>query len=127
MLIELAARSRWGLEALLDWQQNEAVAAKITKRPPEAAAVPGLALHVLHGLLLGLVFVLILPLVPPELPLPIAGLGYGLVLFALTIAVHKPIMGRVAASGRHGSAAIAVALLTHLVYGSLLAVLLVWP
>ena len=51
---EILARSRWGLEALLDWQENQTIAAEITTRSVETTMIPGLGFHFLHGLLAGL-------------------------------------------------------------------------
>lgn len=126
-LTELAARSRWGLEALLDWQENQMIAARITKRAVEAAVILGLGFHFLHGLLAGIVFVLVLPLFPPELPLWILGPGYGVVLFAITLVIHIPTTGRAPWSGRLGSVALGVSLVAHVAYGGALALLVVWP
>ncbi len=123
-LIELAARARWGLEGLLDWQINQATLARLTKRPSEALVLPALGFHFLHGLLGGLVFVLLLPLLPPGWPLLALGLGYGALLYIVTLFAVEPVTGKAAASGPHGAPAVAVALLTHLAYGAVLAALL---
>jgi len=127
ILLELAAHSRWGLEGLLEWQENQRIAAGITKRSVETAVMPGLGFHFLHGLLAGIVFVVVVPLFPPAIPLRILGPGYGLVLFAITLLIHKPITGRAPWSGPIGSTALIVSLLAHVVYGAALAFLVVWP
>lgn len=126
-LPEILARSRWGLKALLDWQENQTLAARITKRSIEAAVIPGLGFHFLHGLLAGIVFVLVLPLFPSVIPICILGPGYGFVLFAITLVIHKPITGRTPWSGNGRSAALGVSLAAHVVYGAALAFLVVWP
>ena len=125
--IELAARSRWGLESLLDWQINQAMVARLTRRPPKDVVLAGLAMHALHGLVAGLVFVVILAVLPAGWPFEALGLGYGVVLFGLTLAVVRPITGSDPASAPHATAAVAVNLATHLVYGAVLAFLLIWP
>jgi hypothetical protein len=126
-LLEIVARSRWGLEGLLEWQENQTVAAWITKGAMEDAVVPGLGFHFLHGLLAGIVFVLVLPLFPSMVPLWVLGPGYGVVLFAITLVIHGPITGRSAWAGPRGSIALALSLLSHMVYGAALALLVVWP
>jgi len=63
-LLELPVRFRWGIEGLLDWQVNQRMASRILKRPADAVVLPGLGLHFLHGLVLGVVFVLVIPLFP---------------------------------------------------------------
>jgi len=126
-LLEIVARSRWRLEGLLEWQENQTMVAWITKGPVEAAVVPGLGLHFLHGLLAGIVFVLILPFFPSDIPLWVLGPGYGVVLFAITLVIHRPITGRSAWSGPRGPVALALSLLSHMVYGAALALLVVWP
>lgn len=126
-LAESLARTRWGLEALLDWQENQTVAGRMLKQPMETVVVPGLGFHFLHGLLAGVVFVLGVPPFLPLLPLRVLGPGYGVVLFAITLAIHKPITGRSPGSGRLGSVALLVSLVAHVVYGGTLALLVVWP
>ena len=126
-LMEIPARSRWGLEGLLEWQENQTIAARIARRSVEDVGVPGLGFHFLHGLLAGIVFVLVLPLFPPELPLWVLGPGYGVVLFAITLVIHKPITRRAPWSGALGSVALGVSLLAHSLYGGALALLVVWP
>lgn len=126
-VIEIAARSRWGLEGVLDWQENQAIAARIARRTVEDLAVPGLGFHFLHGVLAGIVFVLVLPLFRPELPLWVLGPGYGVVLFAIALVIHKPITRRAPWSGALGSVALGVSLLAHVVYGGALTLLVVWP
>ncbi len=126
-LIELGARSRWGLEGLLDWQINQATLGRLTGRSEESLVLAGIGLHFLHGLVAGLVFVLVLPLFPPAWPVEALGLGYGAVLFGLTLLAYRPTTRRRLGSRPHRSAAITVGILTHLVYGTLLALLLLWP
>ncbi len=123
ILLELAARSRWGYAGLLDWQINQATWARVTKRPEDTLVVPGLGLHFLHGLLAGLVFVLVMPLFPSGSSAVALGLGYGLVLFALTLLVFRPITRKGLGSRPQDTAAAAFGLCTHLVFGAVLAVL----
>ncbi len=126
-LVELAARSRWGLDALLEWQENQAISSRFTGRSVEASVLAGLGFHFLHGLLAGIVFVLVLPILPPAFPLAVLGPGYGGVLFSITLVIHKPITGRRAWSAYTGFVALGVSLVGHVVYGALLALLVVWP
>lgn len=125
--IELGVRLRWGLPALLDWQQNQATAARITKGRAEATPFTSLAVHFLHGLVAGLVFVIVLPVLPSAFRVVAYGLGYGLILFALTLLAHKPTTGTPVRSGSRAMAAAGVAFMTHIVYGLVLAGFLLWP
>lgn len=126
-LVELAARSRWGLDGLLEWQENQAISSRITGRPMKDSAVAGLGFHFLHGLLAGIVFVLILPIFPPDFSVAVLGPGYGVVLFSVTLVIHRSITGRRAWSGPMGSVALGVSLVGHVIYGAVLALLVVWP
>ena len=126
-LVELVARSRWGFDGLLEWQENQAIASRITGRPVEASVLAGLGFHFLHGLLAGIVFVLALPIFPPEFSLAVLGPGFGLVLFSITLVIHRPITGRRGWSGSLGFVALGVSLAGHLVYGAVLTLLVVWP
>ena len=120
-LLELAVRSQWGAESLLDWRINQATVARLTRRPPDRVMLGGLAMHLSHGLVAGVAFALILPVFPRSFPVVVLGLGYGVVLFVLTLAVVRLVIGRV-----RESRAVAVVLVTHLVYGAVLAYLLMW-
>lgn len=125
--IELAARARYGLDGLLDWRLNQTTAARFLHRSVEASVVAGLGLHFAHGLFLGIFFVLLLFLFPTQAPAWVWGVGFGAFLFALTLFLYKPVGGRTISWGSHPSAAVAVCLVTHLVYGVVLAVLLLGP
>jgi hypothetical protein len=85
-----------------------------------------LGLHFLHGLLLGIVFVWALPILPPGLPSWVIGPGYGAVLFAITLAIGKLVLGAMPWSREFGSAAVPVAFVTHLAYGLVLALVIMW-
>jgi uncharacterized protein DUF6789 len=126
-LVELPARSRWGLAALVDWQENQTMASWINGRPVEASTLPGLAFHVLHGLIAGTVFVLLLPLFTPQLPLVALGAGYGAVLWAIGLFLFRPITHRSPRAGPVAPVAVAVSLAAHLVYGVALGILVLWP
>ncbi len=126
-LLELPVRFRWGIEGLLDWQVNQRMASRILKRPADAVILPGLGLHFLHGLVLGVVFVLVLPLFPSGPLLWVSGPGYGIALFAITLAIHRPATGGSPWSRQLGSVAVTTSFLTHLAYGTVLALLVAWP
>ena len=126
-LVELAARSYGGLEALLDWQVNQVTAARILKRRADELVLAGIGFHFLHGLVAGLVFVLALPFAPAALPTWLLGIGYGVVLLAITMVVHKPMTRRMPASWRLRPMALGVGFLAHAAYGTALALLIVWP
>lgn len=123
-LLELVARSRWGLAGLLDWQINQESLARLLKRPAKDLVLAGLAFHFVHGLLGGIVLALLLPLLPPAWPVWGLGVGFGLVLFLLTLLAFQPITGRALGSQPRDFAAVVVALATHLAYGAVLGLLL---
>jgi len=126
-LVELPVRFRWGIEGLLDWQVNQRMASRILKRPADALLLLGLGLHFLHGLVLGVVFVLVLPLFPSGPSLWVLGPGYGIALFAVTLAIHRPATAGGPWSRELGSVAVTTSFVTHLAYGTVLALLVVWP
>ncbi|MCI4371620.1 MAG: hypothetical protein L3J78_03125 [Thermoplasmata archaeon] len=119
-LVELAARSVWGPEGLLDWRVNQATAARLLRRPAEDPVRIGLGFHFLHGLILGLILALILPCFARWVPIPLLGLGYGAALFGVTLCLHEPIAGEGFRTRRFGPAVLAMNLLSHLVYGAAL-------
>lgn len=124
-LIEAPAWRHWGLPAVLDWEQNQAVAARLLRQPRELLVLPGLGLHFVHGALAGIVFALALPFLPLSLPVPALGVGYGLVLWLLTLLVHVPTTGHRPGEGPREQVALVVSLASHLVYGVLLAALVI--
>ncbi|HEX9340788.1 MAG TPA: hypothetical protein VF992_06420 [Thermoplasmata archaeon] len=126
-LVELPVRFRWGIEGLLDWQVNQRMASRILRRPADAVLLPGLGLHFLHGLVLGVVFVLVLPLFPSGLLPWILGPGYGIALFAITLAIHRRATAGSPWSEGLRSAAVTTSFLTRLAYGTVLALFVVWP
>ena len=83
----------------------------------------GLCLHFSHGVLAGLVFALGLAASPVPLPSPAAGAAFGIVLWALTLAVHARVTGRRIRGDSVRMAAAMVSLGSHLVYGIALGVL----
>ena len=126
-LLELVVRAGGGPAVLLDWQLNQATVARITRRSVGDSALLGLGFHFLHGLVAGAVYVLLLPYVPPGIPWWVLGVGYGLVLLAVSLLVYRPVTGHAPGSGTFGRVALAVGVLTHLVYGVALALLILWP
>ncbi len=119
--IELAVRARYGLEGLLDWERNQTVMGRLTRRSVEASALPGLATQFSHGLARGLIFVLVLFLVPAQALSPLLGVAYGLVLFALVLAGHRRLTHKAIRARPHPAVAAGTALATYLVYGVVLA------
>ncbi len=119
--IELAVRARYGLEGVLDWQRNQTVIARLDGHSVEASALPGLATQFSHGLFRGMLFVLLLFFLPAQVLSPLLGIAYGLLLWALIVAGHRPLTHVAIRSLPHPAVALVVALTTYLVYGAVLA------
>lgn len=65
------------------------IATRITKRTLDAAVVPRMGFHFPHGLLAGIVVVLVLPRFPFETLTWILGPGPGFVRFAITLVTSR--------------------------------------
>jgi len=122
-ILEVPAWRRRGFAGILDWEQNQTVAARLLGRPAEELVAAGLGLHFSHGVLAGLVFALGLAALPVPLASPAAGAAFGIVLWALTLAVHARVTGRRIRGDSVRTAAAIVSLGNHLVYGIALGVL----
>src|SRR2546423_12303225 len=57
-ILEVPAWRRRGFRGILDWEQNQTMAARLLGRPAEELVAAGLCLHFSHGVLAGLVFAL---------------------------------------------------------------------
>lgn len=123
VLVEVPAWRRWGLPGVMEWQENQALAARVLGRPREALVLPGLAFHFLHGALAGVVFVLGVPLLPWALPLVGLGALFGFALWLVTLVIHGPITGTPPGRDQMGATAMAVSLVGHLAYGVALGLL----
>jgi len=89
-------------------------------RAPRSVVAQGLLLHFLHGGLAGIVFVLLLPSIQ-NVPVIVAGVGFGFVLWIVALLIMKPLTG---VGFRHQSLSplpLIVSFGGHILYGLLLA------
>jgi hypothetical protein len=123
-LIEFPIWRKWGMEGVVEWHMNQSLMARLLGRPPEHLVSQGLILHFLHGGLAGIVFVLMLPIVP-RIPIISAGVAFGLILWVISLLIMRPVTG-VGLGGHHLQwLTLVVALAGHLFYGILLAFLVI--
>jgi hypothetical protein len=123
-LIEFPIWRKWGMEGVVEWHMNQSLMARLLGRPPEHLVSQGLILHFLHGGLAGIVFVLMLPIVP-RIPIISAGVAFGLILWVISLLIMRPVTG-VGLGGHHLRwLTLVVALAGHLFYGILLAFLVI--
>jgi hypothetical protein len=80
------------MEGVSEWHLNQVMVGRLMQRSPQSAVAPGLLLHFLHGGLAGIVFALLLPRIP-SIPSIEAGLGFGIVLWIIALAIMKPVTG----------------------------------
>jgi len=123
-LIEFPIWRKWGMEGVMEWHMNQSLMARLLGRPPQYLVSQGLILHFLHGGLAGIVFVLMLPIVPRILII-YAGVAFGLILWIISLLIMRPVTG--VGLGGHPLRwlALVVALVGHLFYGILLAFLVI--
>ncbi len=125
--IELAVRARYGLAGLLDWERNQTVTGRLRGRSAEASVLPGLATQFSHGLFRGMLFVLLLFIVPTQARSLLLGIAYGLLLYLIILAGHRPLTHVAIRSRPHPAVAVGVALATYTVYGIVLALVVLGP
>lgn len=117
-LWELPFYLRDGTEAVLEWHENQATVARLVDRPVDELVLPGQVLHFAHGAVGGLVFVVVWPLVGPGWPVVAGALGYGVLLWLLTLVTHETIAGVSPLGHPLGWRPSAVSLVGHLIYGA---------
>lgn len=125
-LWEIPFHLRDGTTAVLEWHENQAVWARLLDRPVEELVLHGQVLHFTHGAVGGLVFAVVWPLIGLGWPLVAGGLGYGIILWLLTLLTHEAIAGVSAFDHPLGWRPAAVSLVGHLIYGAGLGLLLGW-
>lgn len=114
---EVPAYRRWGLEAVLEWHENQTVLGRLLRRPPESLVLPGLLLHVLHGGVAGVVFLAGLALLNLRPAAPLLGPLFGLLLWSVTLLIHRPLTGVPPVAHPQGRLPLLLSLLGHMVYG----------
>lgn len=125
LLVEAPAWKLWGLPGVMEWQENQEIAERVLHRPRETLVAPGLIFHFLHGCLAGIVFAIVVSIMTLGLPVPLLGVGYALLLWIIGLVIFKPIIGKRIPGDRSGRIAISVNLAGHLVYGTVLGLLMV--
>lgn len=124
-LVELPVYRRFGMEAVLEFHENMATLAKWTGRPAADHFLEALPLHFLHGGVGGLVLAAALNWVPGLFALTatrVLGWLFGLLLWLVTLAIHRPITGVSAVRHPRGPWPALLSLATHSVYGVALGV-----
>jgi hypothetical protein len=126
-LFELPFWRKWGLEGVLEWHENQVLYSKFFKTDVSQINFPGIFfLHFVNGGLGGLGFYFLLNLVPfLSTMIFYVGMLYGLVLWVLTLLpIHKPITGIDPFKHPLGLGPAVTSIIGHLLYGSILSVLL---
>jgi hypothetical protein len=82
-----------GMEGVLEWHENQVMAASILRREPEEMLIPGLILHFLHGGSFGALLLLVVSYIAPRLPPYGLGVLLGGVLWFIALLLHEPMTG----------------------------------
>jgi len=123
-LLEYPIWRRWGLEMVTEWHLNQVIAGRLLRRSTETVTVQGLLFHVLHGGLAGIVFVILLSLAP-NVPIADAAVGFGLILWVVSLFIFKPVTGVGLRGHSLGLSPLIVSLAGHILYGVSLGLLVV--
>ena len=118
-LFEYPIWRKWGMEGVSEWHMNQVMAGRLLHRSTESVVAQGLLLHFLHGGLAGIVFALLLPTIP-SIPSIETGVGFGIALWIIALAIMKPVTG--VGFSRHPlmPLPLIVSLAGHVLYGFLL-------
>ena len=103
-----------------EWEMNRALMARLLHRSLDSLVLEGQLLSLLIGGLLGILFVVAVPILPWSLNRLLVGLLYGLVLWTISLVILKPIVGRGVGDNPLGSKPFLGSLVGHLLYGLLL-------
>jgi len=123
-LLEYPIWRRWGLEMVTEWHLNQVIAGRLLRRSPNTVIVQGLLFHVLHGGIAGIVFVIVLSLAP-SVPITDAAVGFGLVLWVVSLFIFKSVTGVGLRSNPLGLSPFLVSLAGHILYGVSLGLLVI--
>lgn len=123
-LTEIPIWLHWGIDGVPEWQINQALTARLLTRSQESLLVQGQLLHFFSGGLLGILFTYAAPLVPWNLSNTLLGLAYGLVLWAISLVILKPITGRGVMDNPLGTIPFLGSLIGHLIYGAILGLMI---
>jgi uncharacterized MnhB-related membrane protein len=115
---------RWGLEMVTEWHLNQVMASRLLRRSPNTVIVQGLLFHVLHGGIAGIVFVILLSLVP-NVPITDAAVGFALILWVVSLFIFKPVTGVGLRGHPLGLLPFIVSLAGHILYGVSLGLLVI--
>jgi uncharacterized membrane protein YagU involved in acid resistance len=121
-LLEYPIWRRWGLEMVTEWHLNQVIAGRLLRRSPNTVIVQGLLFHILHGGLAGIVFVSVLSLAP-NVPINDAAVGFGLILWVVSLFILKPVTGVGLRGHPLGLSPFIVSLTGHILYGMSLGLL----
>jgi len=119
-LTEYPIWRRWGMEGVSEWHLNQALMARLFHRHPQDLVFQGLVLHFVHGAVAGIVFALILPVFSQGIPVVEAGVAFGLLLWIIAMLIMKPVTGIGLRNHDMRLLPLVVSLGGHLLYGSLL-------
>lgn len=111
---------RYGLEACLDWEINQHLLARVNGKDPHANLGLGLVMHGIVGIGGGVVFAAML-LDASQFSVAAAGLGFGVALWTLLLALPRFATGRGVGQGQLRSLPAVVSLVGHVIYGAALA------
>jgi len=115
-LLEYPIWRKWGLEMVTEWHLNQVIAGRLVRRSPNTTLAQGLMLHVLHGGIAGIIFVLLLSLAPSARIMD-AAVEFGLVLWVVSLLILKPVTGVRLRGHPLGLSPFIVSLAGHILYG----------
>ena len=124
--VEVLAFQRFGIRGVFEWHEVRSAVFRV-RRKPNARRELVFALHLLAGGVAGLLFAIAISLLGPGLHLLLMGLGFGGLLFLLTLDVHFEITGVHPWENEMGRGPAVASAAGHLLYGAALGLLMVWP
>ncbi|MCS7117974.1 MAG: hypothetical protein NZ957_04215 [Thaumarchaeota archaeon] len=117
---------RWSTMGILEWHENQMIASRVLRRRPEDSFAIGFVFHFANGGIAAAAYAPIVALVPQLLQLgpSVLGPAFGIMLWVLTLApIHKPLTGLSITRHPLGWRPAALSIALHIVYGTVVALL----
>jgi len=128
-IFEIPFWRRWGIEGVAEWQVNAVIVSLLIRKftPRSVVASMSVAMHLLHGALLGIVFRLLLLGLLVTMILSLSALSYAIV-YSIVLWIISPLLTRALFEHSGGfritRKGLAVSFLMHIIYGVFLGLLI---
>ncbi|MEN3047719.1 MAG: hypothetical protein ABDH63_02930 [Candidatus Caldarchaeales archaeon] len=117
---------KWSTDGILEWHENQMIAARVTGRRPEDSLLTGFFFHFANGGIAAMAYGVFVALVPQFARLGplVLGPAFGVFLWVFTLAlIHRPLTGVSITKHPLGWRPSALSIALHILYGTIVAYL----